>query len=140
EDVQHAGEVVAERHQAPLAAHLVKAAHQEVAVTGPAFERAERMLDQAGTLAHPCPGLLHPRAMTLDHRFMLPAIDRAPWLLVRQAALAQRTGVTDRLQADITDLAPPTGVDLEAVHRLQQLTRWALIRVGFRVIDKSFVG
>ena len=46
EDAQHAGEVVAERHQAPFAAHLVEAAQQEVAVSGAAFERAEGMLHQ----------------------------------------------------------------------------------------------
>src|ERR1700686_448074 len=51
EDAQHPREVVAERHEAPLPAHLVKAADQEVAVTGAALEGAERMLGQAGTLA-----------------------------------------------------------------------------------------
>ena len=49
EDVEYAREVVAERHQAPLAADLVEATDQEVAVSGAAFDRAEGMLDNAGT-------------------------------------------------------------------------------------------
>ena len=37
EDIEHAGEVVTEGHQAPFAADLVEAADQEVAIPGAAF-------------------------------------------------------------------------------------------------------
>src|ERR1035438_7098656 len=46
ENVEHAGEVVAERHQAPFAAYLVEAADEEVLIAGAAFERPEGMLDR----------------------------------------------------------------------------------------------
>ncbi|KRR23258.1 hypothetical protein CQ13_27605 [Bradyrhizobium retamae] len=44
EDVEDTGEVVAERHQAPFAAHLIEAANEEVAVSGAALDRAEGVL------------------------------------------------------------------------------------------------
>ena len=44
DDVQNAGEIVAERHQAPLAAHLGKAAQQEVAIADTALQGTKRML------------------------------------------------------------------------------------------------
>src|SRR5260221_10897199 len=67
EDIEHAGEVVAERHQAPFAAHLVEAANEEVTIAGAAFERAEGMLDDGGTTAHQVACALHPRAMTFEN-------------------------------------------------------------------------
>jgi len=79
EDIENAGEVVAERHQAPFAANLVETANQEVPVAGAAFERPEGMLDNGGTAAHQfiCVGTLHPGAMTFDDVFVLPAADEA---------------------------------------------------------------
>src|SRR6266850_8308514 len=41
DNAQHPAEIIAERHQAPFGAHLVKPAHQKVAVSGTAFERAK---------------------------------------------------------------------------------------------------
>src|SRR5690242_20580918 len=38
ENVEHAGKIVTERHQAPFAADLVEAADQEVLIAGTAFE------------------------------------------------------------------------------------------------------
>jgi len=68
EDVEHAGKVVTERHQAPFAANLVEAAKEEVAIAGAAFEGAEGVLDNGGPAAHQsvCACTLHPRAMTFD--------------------------------------------------------------------------
>jgi hypothetical protein len=45
--VEHAAEVVAERHQAPFAAGLVEATNKEVPVAGAAFDGLERMLEIA---------------------------------------------------------------------------------------------
>ena len=45
EDVEHAGEVVAERHQAPFAADLVEASNEEVPIAGTAFDGAEGVFD-----------------------------------------------------------------------------------------------
>ena len=75
EDVEHAGEVVAERHQAPFAANLVEAANQEMAVSGAAFEGPKGMLDNAGTAAHQLARALHPRAMTFENIFVFPTSD-----------------------------------------------------------------
>ena len=52
QDVEHAGEVVAECHQAPFATYLVEAAKEKVPIAGAAFERAEGMLDDGGPTAH----------------------------------------------------------------------------------------
>src|SRR6516225_5368176 len=46
ENVEHAGEIVAERHQAPFAANLVEAANEEVPIAGAAFDGAEGVLDK----------------------------------------------------------------------------------------------
>src|SRR5258705_12662369 len=75
EDIEHAGEVVAERHQAPFTANLVEAANQEVAVSGAAFEGTKGMLDDPGTTAHQFARALHPRSMTFENIFVLPASD-----------------------------------------------------------------
>ncbi|MEA2948773.1 MAG: hypothetical protein QOI40_4103, partial [Alphaproteobacteria bacterium] len=99
DDVEHAGEVVAQRHQAPLAAHLVEAAHEEVAIAGTAFERAEGMLSEGGPAPHYSAGFgpRHPRAMAVDYGLMLPAMDLASSSLVGEAPRANRTGTADRL-------------------------------------------
>src|SRR5262245_66646017 len=75
DDAQHAGEVVAQCHQAPFAAHLVEAAHEEVAIASAALEGAEGMFDQPGAAAHDAAGAFHALAMALDDLFMLPAVD-----------------------------------------------------------------
>src|SRR4051812_29386355 len=77
EDAEHAGEVVAQCHQAPFAAHLFESADEEVAVTSPAFEGAEGVFGKFGPATHPAVGVLHPRAMPFQHCFMLPALDGA---------------------------------------------------------------
>src|SRR6266404_1843692 len=79
EDMEQAGKVVAERHQAPFAADLVEPADQEVAIAGPAFERAERMLCQRlAPSHHALAASLHARPVPLDHVFMHPALDLTP--------------------------------------------------------------
>src|SRR4029077_10528487 len=75
EDIEHAGEVVTERHQTPFAADLVEAANQEVAIAGATFERAEGMLDDGGTTAHQVACAFHPPAMTFENILVLPATD-----------------------------------------------------------------
>src|SRR5262249_42273638 len=117
DDLEHAGEVVAQRHQAPFAANLVEAADQEVPVTSPAFERAEGMLGEFGAAAHLCRGVLHAGAMPFEHVFVFPAIDGARRRLGREAARAQRAGVAIRLAARVPDLDPAAGVGLAAVAR-----------------------
>ena len=72
---EYTGEIVAERHQAPFAAHLVEAADQEVAIAGAAFERAEGMFDDGRTTAHQLACALHPRAVAFENIFVLPATD-----------------------------------------------------------------
>src|SRR5258707_15405356 len=74
-NVENACEVVTERHQAQFAANLVEAAHQEVPVTGAAFESAEGMLHDGGAAAHQFVGAMHPCAMTFENIFVLPAGD-----------------------------------------------------------------
>ena len=77
EDIEHAGEVVAERHQAPFATYLVEATNEEVPIAGTAFERSKGMLDNGGTTAHQFVRVcaLHPCAMTFEHVLVLPAAD-----------------------------------------------------------------
>lgn len=77
EDIENAGKVVAKRHQAPFAADLVEATEKKVSITRAAFERSERMLDNGGTAAHQffCFCALHPRPMTFEDLFVLPAAD-----------------------------------------------------------------
>ena len=123
DDVEHAGEVVAQRHQAPFAAHLVEAADEEVAVAGAAFERTEGVIGEFGAAVHPSLGVLHPGAKPLDHVFMLPAADGARRRLGGDAAGMQRTGVAVGLAARISDLDPAAGVGLAAVARREQFAR-----------------
>ena len=52
EDVEYAGEVVAECHQAPFTADFVEAAYQEMAIARAALERAKWMFDNCRTTAH----------------------------------------------------------------------------------------
>src|SRR5206468_4906730 len=120
EDVGQAGEVVAERHQAPFAAHLVEAADEEVAVAGAAFEGTEGVFGEFGPAAHSAVGVLHPRAMPFQHGFMLPALDGARRCLDGDTARAQRAGVAIGLAADIPDLNP-VAVGLAAVRRAEEL-------------------
>ena len=75
EDAEPPGEVVAQCHQAPFAAHLVETADEEVAVAGPAFEGTEGVFGEFGSAAHLGVGVLHPCAMPIQHRFMFPAVD-----------------------------------------------------------------
>src|SRR5882757_11194321 len=70
EDIEHAGKVVTERHQAPFAADLVEAANQKVAIAGAAFERAKGMFDDGGTTAHQLACTFHPRPMTFENIFV----------------------------------------------------------------------
>ena len=77
ENVEQAGEVVAERHQTPFATHLVEAADEEVLIAGAAFERPEGVLDDGGATAHQFACALHPRTMTFENIFVLPARDDA---------------------------------------------------------------
>ena len=116
EDAQHAGEVVAERHQAPFAAHLVEAAQQEVAVSGAAFERAEGMLHQGCPAAHDGVRLRHPRAVPLDHILMHPAIHVASPRLGGETVLAERAYPADRPAAGIADLQFAGPISLVALH------------------------
>src|SRR5947209_5603158 len=106
DDVEHAGEVVAQRHQAPLAAHLVESAQQEVAIAGAAFECAEGMLGKGGPAPHHGAGfcLRHPHAMAVDHVLMLPAMHLPPPSLVGETPRAKRTDTTDRLKGRIADI------------------------------------
>src|ERR1700686_4477497 len=86
ENVEHAGEVVAERHQAPFAANLVEAADEEVLIAGAAFERPEGGLDDGGAAPHQFARAFacHPLAMTVENIFVLPAADAAAVCLGRK--------------------------------------------------------
>jgi hypothetical protein len=117
EDAQHAREVVAERHQAPLAAHLVEATHEEMAVAGATFERAERMLHQACAAAHQRAGSLHPLPMPFDDVLVHPPKDLARRPLVSDTAPAQGARITGGFSAHITDIEPAAGVFLQATRR-----------------------
>src|ERR1700728_2111443 len=86
ENVEQAGEVVAERHQAPFATDLIEAADEEVLIAGAAFERPEGVLDDGGAAAHQfaCPFACHPLAMTVENIFVFPAKDAAVFCLRRE--------------------------------------------------------
>src|SRR3984893_3309801 len=86
ENVEHAGEVVAERHQAPFASNLVEAADEEVLIAGAAFERPEGELDDGGAPAHQftCAFACHPVAMTVENIFVPPAADAPAFCLRRK--------------------------------------------------------
>src|ERR1700761_4302185 len=87
ENVEHAGEIVAERHQAPFATNLFEAADQEVLIAGAAFERPERMLDDGGASAHQFGRTFarHPLAVAVENLFVLPTADAAVFYLRRKA-------------------------------------------------------
>jgi hypothetical protein len=97
QNAEHSEEVVAQCHQAPFAADLVEAAHEEVPISGAAFECAEGMLSEGGPASHDGAGfcLRHARAMAIDHVLMLPAIHLPPRSLVSETTRAQRTYPTD---------------------------------------------
>src|SRR5262245_24135025 len=139
DDAQHAGEVVAQCHQAPFAAHLVEAAHEEVAIASAALEGAEGMFDQPGAAAHDAAGAFHALAMALDDLFMLPAVDGACWHFGSDAARPQRTGVTHDLPAHITDLDPAAGVLLAALCRLEQRSGRTAVGIGLAIVSKILV-
>src|SRR6266581_4014695 len=79
-----------------------------------------RMFNQAGPLAHQCASFLHPLPVTIDHLFVLPAVDRALVRLLTKASLAQVTSLADGFQAHIADVLPASRADFDAVHRFQQ--------------------
>jgi hypothetical protein len=139
DDGEDAGEVVGERHQAPFAADLVEAAHQEMAVAGAAFEGAERMLGEAGATAHQRAGILHPLSMAFENVFVLPAMDGARRQLVGDAALAQRAGVARRFAAHVTNLDPAAGVAFAARRRRQQRTARTAVGVRAGIVGEVVV-
>jgi hypothetical protein len=77
EDVEDAGKVVAERHQAPFTANFVEAPNKEVPIAGAAFDSAEGMFDDGGSSAHQLVRALHARPMTFENILVFPAIDDA---------------------------------------------------------------
>ena len=82
ENVEQAGEVVAERHQTPFATHLVEAADEEVLIAGAAFERPEGVLDDGGAATHQFAAFAcHPLAMPVENIFVFPAKDAAVFCL-----------------------------------------------------------
>ena len=82
DNAQHSAEIITQRHQAPFAAHLVEPAHQEVALSSAAFERAKRMFGQRLAAAHHVlAGEAHPGPVALDHLLIHPAFDLTPLAL-----------------------------------------------------------
>ena len=115
QDVERPGEVVGQRHQAPLAPHLGQAPHQEVVPAGPAFQRAERVLHQGAALAHHAGVGLHAPPVGLPQRVVLVAPDLAVGGLGGDAAIPQRTTAAIRLRTDIAlDRAAVLGSGLAA--------------------------
>src|SRR5215468_1983043 len=138
-DGEHAREVVAERHQAPFAAHLVEAAHQKVAVAGPAFEGAERVLGERSAAAHLRISVFHPRAVSVEHGFMLPTLDGTRRCLGRETAGAHRAGVAIGLAAHIPDLDPAVGIDLATFRWLEKGASRAAIGIHLGLVDELFM-
>ena len=111
-----------------------------MAIASAAFERAEGMFDQAGPLAHQCASFLHPLPVTIDHLFVLPAIDGALVRFLTKASLAQVTSLADGFQAHIAHVLPTSRAGFGAIHRSQRRARWTAINVGFSVIAERFMG
>src|SRR5215472_17119697 len=120
EGAQHPAEVVAERHQAPFAADLGEAAHQEVTVAGAACESAERVFGQRLAAAHHVfASDVHARAVPLDHVLVHPTLDLAMLAACPQAPRPQRADPADRLAAGIADHPFAAGLTLLPAHRPQ---------------------
>ena len=134
EDVEDAGEIVTERHQAPFAAHLVEAAEEEVPVSGAAFDRAEGMLDDRRSTTHQFTSALHPCAVTFEDIFMLPAVDDPLICIWRETASPQPARVADRLAAEITVLDPAAQVLPALLGPMQQLTGGTTVGIGCGLI------
>src|SRR6266478_6761967 len=134
DNAQHPTEIT-QRHQAPFAAHLVEPAHQEVAVSGAAFERAKRVFGQRLAAAHHVlAGDPHAGPVSLDHVLIRPAFDLAPLALASKAAPAQRTHPANRATTGIADRHLAAGLTLLAAHRPQRRAGRTAIDIGPGVV------
>src|SRR5262249_22356473 len=110
-----------------------------MAVASAAFECAERIVGPAATAAHHSIGVLHPRPMTFEHSFVLPAIDRAGRRLLGDAATAQGACVAAGFAAHVADLDPAARVGLAARGRLQERAGGATVSVECGVVAELFM-
>src|SRR5690348_3494070 len=92
-------------------------------ISGTAFERAKRMLDDGTAATHQLLRPSYPRTMPLDHIMMNPAIDVATLGFRRQALRTQRTGPTHRASAGVTDLLLACLIKLQCTHAGQFASR-----------------
>jgi hypothetical protein len=78
-----------------------------VAVSGAAFERAERVFGQRLAAAHHVLASdAHAGPMALDHVLIRPAFDLAPLALAGKAARTQRTDPANRATTSIAAILP----------------------------------
>ena len=131
DDVERPAQIVDERGQAELSAHLFEAAHQERALVHPLFDRAERVFDRlAATVENS-----RPRLQASGH-----AVQRVFVFETRNGAIAgvraarpQRT-ISARLLVGVVDLRH--FAQLAKPERLQFVTARTNIGVVLPVVDE----
>jgi hypothetical protein len=77
-DGDGAPEIISERGQAELGAHVLQPAHQKCALVHPLLDRAKRMLDRLPADGKNAGPGCEPRRHALEHRLVLPTVDAQP--------------------------------------------------------------
>src|SRR4051812_46356439 len=139
EDFNRPRKIVAQGHEVPLAAHLGEAAHEEVAIAGATFERAEGVLGQTCAPAHHVGGILHSHAVPLKYVLVHPAMDGSRAGLGADAAFAQSAGSAHCNAARVADLEPAAGVLFEPLRRIQRCSGRTTIHVQGSVVTEVLV-
>src|SRR4051795_9769529 len=104
DEVEDATQIVGERSQAELTAHLLQTSHQERTLVHPLLDRSKRVLDHIAAPAENVRVPLNARLHSVQHGFVLETRD-AP-VAVGRALRTQRTFATG-LPVGVVDLKLP---------------------------------
>src|ERR1700678_2579337 len=130
EDVEGAAQIVGERRQAELGAHIGEAAHQEGALVHPLLDAAEGMLDDLTATVENLRPLLQALGHAIEHGLVFEAGNGAHVVRASRAERAVTTGSSIAV-IDFGEIAQPAVAD-----RRQHLPGRADISVAFRVVAK----
>ena len=130
EDVEGAAQIVGERRQAELGAHVGEAAHQEGALTHPLLDAAERMLDDLAATVENLGPLLQALGHAIEHNLVFEARNGAHVVGASRAQGAPAAGSSIAV-IDFGEIAQPAMAD-----RRQRLPGRADIGVAPDIVAK----
>jgi hypothetical protein len=110
EDVEGAAQIVGERRQAELGAHVGEAAHQEGALIHPLLDAAEGMLDDFAATVENLRPLLQALGHAIEHGLVFEARNGAHVVRASRAHRAVTTGSSITV-IDFGEIAQPAVAD-----------------------------